>query len=103
MAAAMGKHVDLTMENVSEVLSGVEAKKLRILAVPAERRLASLPDVPTLKELGYNIHIGGGRGLALPAGVSKETLAVMEAAAERAHKSAGCATTRPRTITKTPT
>ena len=89
MAAAMGKHVDLTMENVSEVLSGVEAKKLRILAVPAERRLAKLPDVPTLKELGYNIHVGGGRGLAMPAAVPKETLAVMEAAAERAHKSAG--------------
>ena len=88
MAAVMGKHVDLTMENVSEVLSGVEAKKLRILAVPAEQRLANLPDVPTLKELGYNIHVGGGRGLAMPAGVPKETLAVMEAAAERAHKSA---------------
>jgi tripartite-type tricarboxylate transporter receptor subunit TctC len=44
--------------------------------------------VPTLKELGYNIHVGGGRGLALPAGVSREALAVMEAAAERAHKSA---------------
>ena len=88
MAAVMGKHVDLTTENVSEVLSGVEAKRLRILAVPAERRLANLPDVPTLKELGYNIHVGSGRGLAMPAGVSKETLAVMEATAERAHKSA---------------
>ncbi len=88
MAAVMGKHVDVTMENVSEVLSGVEAKKLRILAVPSAQRLTGLPDVPTLKELGYNIHVGGGRGLAMPAGVPKEALAVMEAAAERAHKSA---------------
>ena len=88
MAAVMGKHVDLTMENVSEVLSGVEAKKLRILAVPAAQRLANLPEVPTLRELGYNIHVGSGRGLAMPAGVSREALAVMEAAAERAHKSA---------------
>ena len=88
MAAVMGKHVDLTMENVSEVLSGVEAKKLRILAVPAERRLAGLPDVPTLRELGYNIHVGSGRGLTMPAGVSKEALALMEATAERVHKSA---------------
>jgi putative tricarboxylic transport membrane protein len=88
MAAVMGKHVDLTTENVSEMMSGVEAKKLRILAVPADQRLAGLPDVPTLKELGINIHVGGGRGLAMPAGVSKEALAVMEATAERAHKSA---------------
>ncbi len=88
MAAVMGKHVDLTTENVSEVLSGVEAKKLRILAVPAEKRLTGLPDVPTLKELGYNVHVGGGRGFAMPAGVPKEAVAVMEAAMERAHKSA---------------
>jgi len=88
MAAVMGKHVDLTTENVSEVLSGVEAKKLRILAVPAEQRLAGLPDVPTLKELGFNIHVGGGRGFAMPAGVPREAAAVMEAAMERAHKSA---------------
>ncbi len=88
MAAVMGKHVDLTTENVSEVLSGVEAKKLRILAVPAEKRLTGLPDVPTLKELGYNVHVGGGRGFAMPAGVPKEAVAVMETAMERAHKSA---------------
>jgi putative tricarboxylic transport membrane protein len=87
MAAVMGKHVDLTTENVSEVLSGVEAKKLRILAVPAEQRLPGLPDVPTLKELGYNIHVGGGRGFAMPAGVPREAAAVMEAAMERAYRS----------------
>ena len=41
-----------------------------------------------LKELGYDIHVGGGRGLAMPAGVPRETLATMEAFAERVHKSA---------------
>jgi putative tricarboxylic transport membrane protein len=88
MTAVLGNHVHLTTENVSEVYSAVEAKKLRILAVPAERRLPGLPDVPTLKELGYNIHVGGGRGFAMPAGVPKEAAATMEAALERAYKSA---------------
>ena len=88
MTAVMGNHVHLTTENVSEVLGAVEAKRLKILAVPAERRLPGLPDVPTLKELGYNIHVGGGRGFSMPAGVPKEAAAVMEAALERAHKSA---------------
>jgi putative tricarboxylic transport membrane protein len=87
MTAVLGNHVHLTTENVSEVYSAVEAKKLRILAVPAERRLPGLPDVPTLKELGYNIHVGGGRGFAMPAGVPKESAAVMETALERAFKS----------------
>jgi putative tricarboxylic transport membrane protein len=88
MTAVLGNHVHMTTENVSEVYSAVEAKKLRILAVPAERRLPGLPDVPTLKELGLNIHVGGGRGFAMPAGVPKDAAAVMEAALERAHKSA---------------
>ena len=87
MTAVMGNHVHMTTENVSEVYGAVEAKKLRILAVPAEQRLPGLPDVPTLKELGYNIHVGGGRGFAMPAGVPKEAAAIMEAALERAHKS----------------
>lgn len=87
MAAVMGNHVHMTTENVSEVFGAVEARKLRILAVPAEQRLPGLPDVPTLKELGYNIHVGGGRGFSMPAGVPKEAAATMEAALERAHKS----------------
>lgn len=88
MTAVMGNHVHLTTENVSEVLGAVEAKKLKILAVPAEQRLPGLPEVPTLRELGHNIHVGGGRGFSMPAGVPKDAAAVMEAALERAHKSA---------------
>ncbi len=86
--AVMGNHVHLTTENVSEVYSMVEAKRLRILAVPALRRLSGIPDVPTLKELGYNIHVGSGRGFGMPAGVPKEAAATMEAMLARAHKSA---------------
>ena len=87
MTAVMGNHVHLTTENVSEVFGAVEAKKLRILAVPAQQRLPGLPEVPTLRELGSNIHVGAGRGLAMPAAVPKDAAAVMEAALERAHKS----------------
>jgi len=88
MTAVLGNHVHLTTENVSEVYGAVEAKKLRILAVPAQQRLAGLSEVPTVRELGYNIHVGGGRGFAMPAGVPKEAAATMEAALARAHKSA---------------
>jgi putative tricarboxylic transport membrane protein len=88
MTAVLGNHVHMTTENVSEVYGAVEAKKLRILAVSAERRLPGLPDVPTLKEAGVNIHVGAGRGFAMPAGVPRDAAAVMEAALERAHKSA---------------
>jgi putative tricarboxylic transport membrane protein len=81
-----GGHTHFTTENLSEGLGLLEAKKLRVLGVAADRRLSQIPDVPTLKELGYAVEAGTTRGFAFPAGVPKEAVAVMETALERAHK-----------------
>lgn len=86
--AVAGGHVTFTPENLSEMLSLVENKKLRVLAVSGEKRLAAVPDAPTLKELGYNVVVGTGRGFVMPAGVPKEAAAAMEAALKRVHDSA---------------
>ncbi len=86
--SVLGGHVPFTTENLSEMYPQVEAKKLRVLAVTGERRTTVLPEVPTLKELGYPISIGTGRGFAMPAGVPKEAAAAMEAALKRVHDSA---------------
>ncbi len=88
LISVMGGHTQLSTENVSEGMPAVESKKLRVLAVSTLRRMAIVPDTPTLKELGYNIHIGSGRGLAMPAGVPKETVEHMEAALYRVYVSA---------------
>jgi putative tricarboxylic transport membrane protein len=84
--AVVGGHIPFTTENLSEMFSHVEAKKIRILAVTGEKRLPAVPDAPTLKELGYPIVVGTGRGFAMPAGVPKEAAATMEAALKRAHE-----------------
>jgi len=65
----------------------VDSKKLRVLAITADRRLPFAPDVPTLQELGYPVQAGTIRGFVFPAGVPKEAATTMEAALERAHKS----------------
>jgi tripartite-type tricarboxylate transporter receptor subunit TctC len=75
-------------ENMPELLPHVEAKKMRILAVAGERRMAVLPDVPTLKELGLPVAVGTGRGFAMPAGVPSEAAAMMESVLRRVHESA---------------
>jgi putative tricarboxylic transport membrane protein len=85
--AVAGGHVHFTPENLSEMLGLVETKKMRVIAVTGEKRLAAVPDAPTMKEAGYNISVGTGRGFVMPAGVPKETAAAMEAALKRVHDS----------------
>jgi putative tricarboxylic transport membrane protein len=88
VTSTAGGHTTFTTENLSEGLSFVESKTLRVLAVTADKRLPQAPDVPTLQELGYPITAGTIRGFTFTAGVPKEAVATMEAALERVHKSA---------------
>lgn len=83
----MGGHTTFTTENISEGYGAVESKKLRVLAVSSLKRLPVVPDAPTLTELGYKIHVGTGRGFAMPAGVPKEAVAHMEQVFQRVYNS----------------
>jgi tripartite-type tricarboxylate transporter receptor subunit TctC len=70
--ALLGGHNTSTM-NYSMV--GVQYKdQLRTLAVATDERLAVLPDVPTFKELGYDIVGGAYRGVAVPKGTPPEII-----------------------------
>ncbi len=84
----LGGHVHATAENVSEVMPHVEVKKLRLLGIPAGKRLSGLPNVPTLKEQGYDLSIGAARGFAAPAGIPREAAVVLEDMIAKAYKSA---------------
>jgi putative tricarboxylic transport membrane protein len=85
--SVLGGHVPFTTENVSEAWAHIEAKKMRVLAVTTAKRMPSLPDVPTITELGYNVQIGTGRGFGMPAGVPRESVAAMEGILQKAHRS----------------
>jgi len=53
LTALLGGHVDALASGPSVILPQIKAGKLRALAGWGDRRVASLPDVPTFKELGY--------------------------------------------------
>ena len=67
--AAMGGQIDASFNNVGIVYGHLQADSLRPLAVFAEERLPMLPDVPTLKEIGYDVVNGSSRGYSAPAGI----------------------------------
>ncbi len=89
VTSTAGGHTTFTTENLSEGLGFVEAKKLRVLAISADKRLPQAADVPTLQELGYPITAGTIRGFTFAAGVPKEAVATMEAALGEVHRSPG--------------
>ena len=55
LAALLGGHVDIMVIEPQEAGEQVRAGKLRVLAQLTEKRLAGWPDVPTLKEAGYDV------------------------------------------------
>ncbi|GHB17680.1 hypothetical protein GCM10009038_15700 [Salinicola rhizosphaerae] len=70
--AAMGGKIDASFNNLGNVYSQIESGNLRALAVFAEERLDTLPDVPTMKEKGFDIVAGSSRGYSAPAGIPVE-------------------------------
>jgi len=53
IADLIGGHVQVGFESTPGVIEYIKSGKLRALAVAGPRRTDQLPDVPTLKELGY--------------------------------------------------
>lgn len=83
--AAVGGQVDAVVAGVSETASAVDDGRLRVLAVFDEEPAEALSGVPTARDEGYDIVIGGWGAIGAPAGLSddvQEALseAVLEAA-----------------------
>jgi len=84
LAALMGNHLDLSFNNVNELLPQVGGDKVRILAASAPERSKFIPDVPTFRELGYDVSVGVWRTLAAPKDTPKPVLDVLRKALKEA-------------------
>jgi len=62
----------------NEFATQIEAGRLRALAISAPEPQPDL-GIPTLYELGYDVHQGNWRGLLAPPGLTEEELAELEA------------------------
>jgi tripartite-type tricarboxylate transporter receptor subunit TctC len=68
VTALRGGQIDAAVEILGPVMSQVQAKALRVLAVTGEKRAAALPDVPTARESGLSSFVAASwNGLAAPA------------------------------------
>ena len=61
--------IDMFIGAINSLLPLIKEGKLRALAMAGGRRVASLPDVPTMSEAGLSgFEVGSGVGLVAPAG-----------------------------------
>ena len=87
-AAVLGGHIDVLHEEPGSIISLVEAKKLLPLISFTEKRLpvSWAKNVPTARELGYDITLGRWRGLCVKKGTPPEITNWLASVMEKAAK-----------------
>jgi tripartite-type tricarboxylate transporter receptor subunit TctC len=84
ITALLGNNVQASAQTVSATLSHVKAGKLRPLASYGGTRSKVLPDVPTLRELGYDVEYYLWVGLFAPKGTPPQIVTTLRSAIDKA-------------------
>ena len=82
--AVLGGHAAMWASPPALALPHVKAGKLRMLATWGATRLAAYPDVPTLKELGYDLEYYLWTGLFAPRGTPPSAIKLLREATRQA-------------------
>ncbi|CAN5592882.1 hypothetical protein BH10PSE6_BH10PSE6_04200 [soil metagenome] len=84
LADVLSGIVTMNFSSLPPAVPQVKVGNLKALAVTGDRRLTSLPDVPTLKEQGTDAVINGWHGLFAPASTSDALLDTIARKAKQA-------------------
>ena len=79
--------VDLMFDNIPPGLPHIKAGTLRALASSGQQRNATLPDVPTFKELGIAVDVTSWAGLCAPVGTPRPVIEKLAAEITKAIES----------------
>jgi tripartite-type tricarboxylate transporter receptor subunit TctC len=88
VVALLGGQIDAVSTGPATVLQHVRAGKVRVLAHWGNSRLEALPDVPALKDVGFDAEYAQWSGLFIPAGVPEPVAQRLRAAARMAAQDA---------------
>lgn len=88
VVALLGGQIDAVSSGPATVLQHIKAGKLRVLAHWGNERLASMPEVPSLKETGYNAEYAQWSGLFIPQATPEPVAQRLRAAARFAAQDA---------------
>ncbi len=84
MTALMGGHVDFSSMSLASAWNAAQQGKLRIIAITSDRRLeGALAEIPTWKEVGFDVVFTNIRFMLGPKGMSPAQTAYWDGALER--------------------
>jgi tripartite-type tricarboxylate transporter receptor subunit TctC len=84
ITALLGNNAQASTQAISATLQHIKSGKLRALASFGTTRSKALPDVPTLKELGYNVEYYLWVGLFAPKGTPPNIVSTLSSAIDKA-------------------
>jgi tripartite-type tricarboxylate transporter receptor subunit TctC len=84
LTAFLGNNSQVLVSSISASLNQIKAGKARPLAMFGAARSKALPDVPTMKELGYNIEYYLWVGLFAPKGTPAEVVSYLRTSVGKA-------------------
>jgi putative tricarboxylic transport membrane protein len=89
IAALLGGHVNMMVIEPQEAGEHIKAGNMRVIAQVSDKRLAGFPNVPTIKEAGFDIpNVEQVRGIVMPPGVAPDVVAYYEDLFQRLTKTA---------------
>jgi tripartite-type tricarboxylate transporter receptor subunit TctC len=88
VVALLGGQIDAVSTGPATVLQHVKAGKLRVLGHWGNGKLASMPDVPSLKDAGFNAEYAQWSGLFIPSATPEPIAQRIRAAARAAAQDA---------------
>jgi tripartite-type tricarboxylate transporter receptor subunit TctC len=83
----LGGRIEGVVQLPAALVGQVKAGKLRVLAVLGEKRDPIFADIPTARELGYQVALDMWRGIAVPTGTPKPVVARLQDAIKQSVES----------------
>ena len=77
LTAFLGNNSQVLVSSISASINQIKAGKARPLAMFGDKRSKALPDVPTMKELGYNLEYYLWVGMFAPKGTPDKVIATL--------------------------
>jgi tripartite-type tricarboxylate transporter receptor subunit TctC len=87
VAGLVGGETQLMFTTAPSAMGQIQGKRIRVLAVTSPKRMAQLPDTPTMIESGYRDFVSSSwQGVFVPAGTPREAVERLFSALQRALK-----------------